>query len=584
MRLLKHSESLRVVRVFLPFLKPYTKLLALSLLLITISSVVGLFTPYITRYIVDLLGQTGSFTAIMRTGSRYFYWLGALFIMQAVFSYIQIVVTSMLGEGFIRDLRCKTFSNLVHMPIPFFDQTSVGDLSSRISNDISNIQQMLTQGAQTILVSMISVVGSAIFMLTISVRLTLTSFIIIPLLLAMILGFGRHVRRFSKGVFEMIGKMSARVQEIASQMRVVKAFGKEGNEEAVFARAAQSSYRFGIKRARTLAVFSSLNQVFLWLTLIILLVYGFYLSGQGRLSNGDLVSFLLYALKIIMPMVSLAMFFTSIQRSVAAGSRVIALLKGQREDIHDSGKPLLQTMKGAIAFADVTFAYREAPVLKEITFQIPAGKFVAFVGPTGCGKSTIVNLILGFYRTRQGTIRIDGNSYQDIHVGALRRHMAYVPQETLLFSSTIGENIRYAKPDAGDAEVAEACRMAHALEFIQRLPEGFDTLVGERGIQLSGGERQRVAIARAFLKDPAVLIMDEPTSALDMDSEQQLWHVAQQLIRHRTAIVIAHRLSTIMSADIIYVLTDGRIVEQGSHEQLLAGRGVYKKLYDMQFK
>ncbi len=575
------NDIFKVVKVFYPFIKPYRKLLFLSIFLLVFASLAGLYAPWVTKDIVNLLETEEGIQKLFTIGIRYFYIIIILFVIQAVLGYFQIIIISKVGEGFVRDIRSYLFAHLIDLPVDFFDRNRAGDLSSRASNDISTIQEMFTNGSHTIVMSMINIFGSAFIMFYISVKLSLVTLVLIPLLILMVMIFGKRVRRFSKGLYEMIGKMSSKVQEAASQIRIVKAFSQESKENSEFSDIADSSYNFAMKRAYTLAIFSSLNQIFIWGSIIAVFVFGFILVKGDFISSGELVSFILYSFKILIPLVSLAFFFASIQRTIAAGIRIIEILDTPVEKIRYVNKLKPESLKGTLIFDRVSFAYNGSDVIKDLDLIAEEREFIGIVGTSGAGKSTIASLILGFYPARSGRICIDGYDYNDLDLYHIRRFISYVPQEPQLFGGTLLENIKYGCPGATMPEIEDAVKKARIYDFIKNLPNGYNTEVGERGVKLSGGERQRIAIARAFLKDPKILIMDEATSHLDLETERDLRTASYELLKGRTTIMIAHRLSTTRDADRIVVLADGKKVEEGNHAELMERRAVYYNLYNL---
>lgn len=577
----KKNEIIRVLRVFYPFIRPYKKLLLISLVFLTFGSLAGLYAPWVTKNIVNLLETDEGIQKLFTIGMKYFYLIIVIFIVQAILGYFQIIITSKVGEGFVRDLRTKLYSHLINLPVGFYDHKRAGDLSSRVSNDISTIQEMWTTGAQTLVMSSVNIIGSSIMMFIISFKLSIVALILIPLLVLMVMIFGKKVRQFSKGLYEMIGKMSAKVQESASQIRIVKAFTQEDKENAEFNEIAHSSYGFAMKRAYTLAIFSSLNQIFIWGSIIGVFVFGFILVQKEFLSSGDLVAFILFSFKILIPLVSLAFFFASIQRTIAAGMRVIEILDYPVEGIRYINKQRPDDIRGSITFENVAFAYDGTDIIRDFDLTVREGEFIGIVGTSGAGKSTIASLILGFYFTNRGRILLDGYDYNDLDLYHIRRFISYVPQEPQLFNGTIMENIRYGNQNSTIKEIEDVLKRARIYDFINSLPGGYDTQVGERGVKLSGGEKQRIAIARAFLKDPKILIMDEATSHLDLETERDLRRASLELIKNRTTIMIAHRLSTTRDADRIIVLADGMKIEEGNHTELMEKQAVYYNLYNL---
>lgn len=575
------SDLIKVLRVFYPFIKPYRKLLGFSLLFLAMGALAGLYAPWITKSIVDLIATEDGLHKLFSIGIRYFYLIIIIFIIQAVLGYLQIIVISKVGEGFVRDIRTHLFSHLINLPVGFFDDHRAGDLSSRLSNDITTIQELWTSGAHKIVMSSINIIGAAIFMFIISVRLSIVTLIFIPLLILMIMFFGKRVKKYSKGLYEMIGKMSAKVQESAGQIRIVKAFTREDKENADFYKVADSSYDYAMKRAYTMAIFSSLNQIFIWASIIGVFVFGFIMIQREVISSGELVAFILFSFKILMPLVSLAFFFTSFQRTIAAGIRIIEILEAPPEKIRYTNKLRPDSIRGEIIFDKVSFAYNGTDVIKDLDMEIDQNEFIGIVGTSGAGKSTIISLILGFYWSDRGRILLDGYDYKDLDMYHIRKFISYVPQEPQLFSGTILENIRYGNLESSMEEIEEAIKKARIFELINTLPHGMDTQIGERGVKLSGGEKQRIAIARAFLKDPKILIMDEATSHLDIETERDIRYASKEIIKNRTTIMIAHRLATVKEADRILVLADGRKMEEGNHTELMDKKAIYYNLYNL---
>ncbi len=581
---ISRSSTLNFIRTFSPHLRPYRLLLG-SVIVLTLAEILtGLASPLVAGRIIDLLAQPEGFTRLMTSESIQVIFITALFSIQAFASYAQTIASSRLGEGFVRDLRVRVFGRLMDKPLPVFDTLRAGDASSRISKDIAEVQEFFTEGLHGILLSLVNTVGAAGAMLFISPQLSILSLVLVPASTFLVLAFRRRVRNQSKGMLQVVGRMANHVQESVSQIRVIKAFAQEDREVGGFGRVADESRQCGIRLARTLAAFTAMNRVAVWVVLIVLLFFSFYLVGRGDITQGELVTFMLFAYRLSAPLSSLSYTITSIQRSIAAGERVIEILEGESETERFQGRLIPQVVQGRIEFENVCFGYNGHHVLQNLSFTIEAGRLAALVGPSGAGKSTVVNLILGFYDIQSGTLRMDGRSYADLNLRELRRCMAYVPQDPMLFSGTIRDNIAYGMPDATFGQIEEAAANANGLDFIRALPQGFETEVGERGLQLSGGERQRIAIARAFLKNPRILILDEATSSLDAETEHQLKKAMARLVRGRTSIVIAHRLSTIMDADVIHVFEGGRIVEQGDHAALMAGGGLYAHLTSLQLR
>jgi subfamily B ATP-binding cassette protein MsbA len=578
------SSTIRFITSFSPYLRPYWGLLALVVVLTLAEILAGLTSPLVAGRIIDLLAQPDGLGRLLTTERLQAVLITGLFILQAVTGYTQTIASSRLGEGFVRDLRVRVFGHLIDKPLPCFDTLRPGDASSRISKDIAEVQEFFTDGLHGILLSLVNTLGAAGAMLFISPQLSMLSLVLVPASTFLVLAFRRRVRSESRGMLQVVGCMSNRVQESVSQIRVIKAFGQEERETADFLKVAEESRQCGVRLARTLAAFSVMNRVAVWVVLIVLLFFSFYLVGRGSITQGELVTFMLFAYRLSAPLSSLSYTITSIQRSIAAGERVQEILEGESEEDRFRGRLVIEDIRGHIELRNVNFGYNGHHVLENLSLTVEAGQFAALVGPSGAGKSTVVSLILGFYDIQSGSLSMDDRSYADLNMKELRRHMAFVPQDPMLFSGTIRDNIAYGMPDATFGEIEAAAANANALHFIRALPHGFETEVGERGLQLSGGERQRIAIARAFLKDPRILILDEATSSLDAETEHQLKKALARLVQGRTSIVIAHRLSTIMDADVIHVFDQGRIVEQGDHATLLARNGLYAHFTSLQLR
>ncbi len=581
---ISRSSTLKFIRTFSPHLRPYLLLLGFVVVLTLAEILTGLASPLVAGRIIDLLAQPEGLTRLLTSERLQLFFITALFALQAISGYAQTIASSHLGEGFVRDLRVRVFARLMDKPLPAFDTLRAGDASSRIARDIAEVQEFFTDGLHGILLSLVNTIGAAGAMLFISPQLSILSLVLVPASTFLVLAFRRRVRNQSKGMLQVVGRMSNHVQESVSQIRVIKAFGQEERETGDFGQVADESRQCGVRLARTLAAFSVMNRVAVWVVLIVLLFFSFYLVGRGDITQGELVTFMLFAYRLSAPLSSLSYTITSIQRSIAAGERILEILEGESETERFHGRLVPDAIQGRIDFENVCFGYNGHHVLQNLSFTIEAGRFAALVGPSGAGKSTVVNLILGFYDIQSGILRMDGRSYDDLNLKEMRRRMAFVPQEPMLFSGTIRDNIAYSMPGATFGQIEEATANANGLDFIRALPKGFETEVGERGLQLSGGERQRIAIARAFLKDPRILILDEATSSLDAETEHQLKKALARLVRGRTSIVIAHRLSTIMDADVIHVFDQGRIVEQGDHAALMARKGLYAHFTSLQLR
>lgn len=606
---LKVATSISWRRLF-RYVKPYRKRLSIALVCLLISSLIGLMVPLVSGLLVDAIsGQTASGRSTLFTFVGEFYsnilkrtppqfrgglvnWVVltmlGVFVLQAVFNYIQSYFLSYVGERVMADLRLQTYEHVQRMSLRFFNDRRTGEIMSRITNDVTTIQNTTTVNVATLLQGAITFAGSLAFMLFLSVRLTLLTMVVVPALLLAGIVFGRRIRRISTEVQDRMADASSVLEETVSGVRVVQSFAREAYERGRFRNAIEAAFNTSMRRAKVRAIFLPIVSFLGFGSLMIVLWYGSQLVVSGQISPGDLVSFLIYSGTIAASLGTFTGLYSQLQEALGATQRVFGILDTE-PDIKDKPDAIpLPPIKGAVDFERVFFSYEESEskpgtVLHNINLQIAPGEIVALVGPSGAGKTTLVNLVPRFYDVTQGAVKIDGYDVRDVQLHTLRGQIGIVPQETLLFGGTIGDNIRYGNLEASEDELIAASKAANAHQFITQLPEGYDTLVGERGVKLSGGQRQRVSIARALLKNPRILILDEATSALDTESEALVQEALDRLMENRTTFVIAHRLSTVQIADRIAVMDRGRIVELGSHQELMALGGLYSRLYTLQF-
>lgn len=565
---------------FASFLKPHRALFILTLLFAVTSSAAGVALPLLAGELVNLLQAAKSASELLQgpgDGARQLGLLLFVFALQALCGWAQVVYSSMLAEGVVRDMRLAAFSGLLRKPILFFDSARAGDMSSRVSKDINDIQELFTESLQDILLSAIEVAGALSAMLYLSWKLSALTLSIAPLTAFLVLRSRSRVRSLAKRQAGLMGDISAHVQESAAHIRTVRAFGGEAMELEGMRAVCDRFFQAGVGLARALAELTIANRVLVWGAILLVLLYGFHLIGIGDMSNGQLVAFLILAYKACQPVLLVSYATTLFQRGLTAAARVHELLTPPQSAagprVSDGWTP-----SGGVEFERVSFTYAGAPALNEFSLRIDAGEFLAVVGASGAGKSTLLKLLLGLYAPDQGRILFDGRDCAGLDLDQLRGHMAYVPQETMLFNRSVAENIAYAKPTASQAEIEAAAAEAGALEFIRALPQGFASNVGELGSRLSGGERQRIALARGFLRNPRILLMDEPTANLDAENEALLKENMSKLAKGRTTILVAHRLSTIERADRVAVLDAGRLVELGAPQELLRKRGAFYRL------
>ena len=574
----------RLVRLW-PLVRPYRGILAGATVALVLSSVASLAFPMVVRYLLDAAFVNRDRALLDRIALG----LVGLFTVQAALNYIQAYLLSAAGERSVAGLRRELFARLLEMPPGFFAERRTGELTSRLTVDIGLLQSVLSHQISEFSRQVLALVGGIVLLTYLQPRLTLTALLAAPVIVGTALVFGRRLRRITIGVQDRIAEASGVAEEAFSQIRTVQSFVQERAERARYGERIAASVRTALQRARVRGVFFGMLTFSTFAGIVFVLWQGGLLVLDGRLTAGALVGFLLYTITIAASIGALATSFTSYQEAVGAAERVFEILD-MEPAIADPAVPvaLPAPVRGAVAFESVSFRYQpdhSLPwILEDVSLTVAPGETVALVGPSGGGKTTLVSLLPRFWDVDGGRITLDGVDIRSLRLADLRSAIGVVPQEPALFSGTIRENIAYARPKATDAEVQAAARAAHAHEFVERLPLGYETLVGERGIKLSGGQRQRVAIARAILKDPAVLILDEATSNLDNESERLIEDALSKLLVGRTTLIIAHRLSTVQRADRLAVLEHGRIVEEGTHGQLLELGGLYARLYQRQFR
>ncbi len=513
--------------------------------------------------------------------------IGILFL-QSFSSFFRLSLFVNFTEHTLANLRLALYSNLVKLPMSFFSQKRVGELNSRISSDITQIQDTLTSTIAEFLRQFILIIGGVILLATQSLKLTLLMLSVVPLVAVAAVIFGRFIRKYSKKVQDQVAESQVIVEETMQGISIVKAFANEWYEIARYDGKIKEVVKIAIKGGKYRGYFASFIIFCLFGAIVAVVWFGVRLSISGEMSVGQLISFVLYSTFVGASFGGIAELYAQIQKAIGATERVFELLEETPEKINsEQDATSLQKIKGNVTFKNVAFSYpsrKEIKVLKDVNFTANFGQKIAIVGPSGVGKSTIASLLLRFYDIEGGEILIDGKNIYDYDLENLRGNMSIVPQDVILFGGTIKENIAYGKPNATDEEILIAAKQANALNFIESFPEKFETIVGERGIKLSGGQRQRIAIARALLKNPSILILDEATSSLDSESEKLVQEALEILMQGRTSIIIAHRLSTIRSADQILVLDKGVIAEQGTHQELIVlENGIYKNLSNLQF-
>ena len=491
---------------------------------------------------------------------------------------------SYIGQKVVIDVREVMFRKFQRMPMAYFDKHQTGETMSYITNDVSAIQSALVDQLIEMVTEGSILIGSIVMMVYLDWKLSLLTLIVIPLVGQAMKIFGRKLKRNGTVIQERAADITSLLQESISSIRVVKSFVREDYEIKRFINQNILNFQAAMKNVQLTSLLTPTVEFLAAVSVTFIVGFGGYEVVNGQMTAGALVAFLTYAVNLANPVKRLARVYGNLQRAMAAVDRVFAVIDlpepiRDKEDAKD-----LPKIEGHVKVDHVTFGYKEGVnALEDVSLEVKPGQMIAFVGPSGAGKSTIANLIPRFYEINSGAISIDGQDIRDVTVASLREQIGIVPQETMLFSTTVMENIRYGRLDATDEEVIEAAKAANADVFIRELPQGYDTPIGERGLNLSGGQRQRMSIARAILKNPRILILDEATSALDTESEKIVQAALDSLMVGRTSFVIAHRLSTIFNADQIYVIDGGRIKEHGTHEELLAKNGLYSHLYNIQF-
>lgn len=588
------KDSYAKARRIFSYIGPYKGTFIVGWVFLVFSSSVGLLFPYLMGQLLgspanmaDLSSpeQSSSLLQLDSINSIAFA-LFILFLLQSVFSYFRIILFTRVTENTLRDLRYVAFNRLIHMPMDFFNKNKVGELTSRISGDLNLIQETMRTTIAEFFRQVVIVLGVVIWLFFLSWKLALIMLATVPVMAIVAVFFGRFIRGLSKKAQDSAAASNGIIEESLMGISNVKSFTNEALELLKFKKAIEEIRQLNIKSGNWRGIFVSFIFLCLFGAIIFIIWKGVHMvQVEQAMSMADFFSFIMFTVMLGASVGSLPDLFASIQKAVGSTEHLMNIIEEASEQELLKGKQEIQ-LHGKIELKDVRFAYPQRPdleVLKGLSFDAQPGETIALVGSSGAGKSTISSLLLNYYTIREGAILFDNHSIDTIEVKNLRSQMAIVPQEVILFSGTIQENIAYGKPDATHEEIREAARQANALEFIESFPDQFNTEVGDRGIQLSGGQKQRIAIARAVLKDPAILILDEATSALDSESEKLVQEALDKLMVGRTSIVIAHRLSTIRKADKIIVIDNGKVIESGKHEVLMKmENGIYANLMQLQ--
>lgn len=565
-------------RLFL-LLSPYWKTIIISALLLVGRAGLELVPPLFQREIIDeiITARDLSYLGVIITALIGAYALNQL--VQIGDNYVRHA----LGEKFIFDLRVRLYAYLQKMSLSFFERTSTGELMSRVTNDLSALESFVTHGSALTAVDFMRLVGGAVILFVLDWRLAALVMIPVPILALAFRHYNTRIRPVYRRVRARLGDINAKLQDNLSGIRVIQAFAREDIEYRRFSKESERYYRARVKGIRYWSIFFPAIRFFGAMGTVIVLAAGSIMVVKGQMSLGTLVAFIAYIASIYDPINRLTEVDNIFQEAIAAGERIFELLDETME-VEDAPDAIgLPVIRGEMVFDQVDFKYGSGdPVLHAISFTMAPGEVVALVGPSGAGKTSIANLICRFYDPAKGYVSVDGYDLRSIKMTSLRRQVAVVLQDSFLFNNTVAENLHYGKPDASEDELIAAARAANAHDFIMQLPEGYDTEIGERGVKLSGGQKQRLALARAILADPRILILDEATSSVDAEAEYLIQQALDRVLKGRTALVIAHRLSTIRNADKIIALDRGRIVEIGSHEELMQHGGLYNQLYQRQ--
>jgi subfamily B ATP-binding cassette protein MsbA len=536
--------------------------------------------PWLNQLIVTLAGPEK--IAMLKFAALAVVGIAAL---GAVCNFTEKYITASLGQWVMHDLRHTLYSHIQRLSLSFHDNKRTGDLIGRLTSDIDAIQGFITSGLLGALTSSLTLIGMMAVMFCLSGQFTIIALSVAPLLFVVVFHYTSRIKKATREVRQKEGEMVSVIQEVLSSMHVVKAFAREEFERRRLSDQSRQSIEIALKARGLKVKLSPLVDMIVAIGTCMVVWFGGKMALAGSLSAGSLVLFIWYLGKMYKPMRELAKMTDAYTKACVGYERIREVLETEHQVTDASGARLAPKFAGKIELDDVTFGYEpNYPVLKRISLTIEPGQLVALVGPTGAGKTTIVNLVARFYDTNSGSVRIDGLDVKLFKQESLRQQISFVLQDTLLFRGTVWYNIAYGKPGATRPEIVDAAKLANAHEFIERLPHGYDTIIGEHGVTLSGGQRQRIAIARAVVRNSPILILDEASTGLDAASERLVFEALDRLMQGKTSIVIAHRLATISTADVIFVINDGEIVERGNHSELLCKRGLYAELYDMQFR
>jgi subfamily B ATP-binding cassette protein MsbA len=584
-----HKSSLSLRRL----LKPHAGLLSIGIAAIAVEGLANLAEPWPLKIVLDYVLKskaTQGWLAWAGTDKAALLKFAALAVLAiaaigAISSFTEKYITATLGQWVVHDLRHTLYSHLQRLSLGFHDRKQTGDLISRLTVDIEAIQGFITSGLLGVFVNSFTLAGMIAVMLWLNPRFTAIALSVAPLLFVVVFHYTRRIKKATREVRKKEGEMVSVIQEVLSSMHVVKAFAREEFEQHRLAKESRESIDIAMRVRGMKVRLSPMVDMIVAVGTCLVLWFGGRMALAGTLSAGSLVLFIWYLGRMYKPMRELAKMTDAYSKAAIGYERIGEVLDTDHAVKDLPGARGAPTFRGQIEFDNVTFGYSAGhPVLKRVSLSVEPGQIAAVVGPTGAGKTTILNLISRFYDANSGTVKIDGADVRLFQQESLRRQISLVLQETLLFHGPVWSNVAYGKPEATRAEILRAARLANAHDFIEQLPQGYETIIGERGVTLSGGQRQRIAIARAVIRDTPILLLDEASNGLDAASEKLVFDALTRLMQGKTSIVIAHRLATIQSADVIFVVDDGEIVERGTHDELMESGGLYSELYDLQFR
>jgi len=578
-------------------LKPHTASLSLGFLAVVGEAIANLLQPWPLKIVLDEVfkGHAGKsdlphfvyrFLGTDKFATVKFACLAVLAIalLDAFSTYGEKYLTTSVGQWVTYDLRRGIYAHMQRLSLSFHDQNRTGDLISRVTSDVDDIQSFISSGLLSSLINIITLIGMVGVMFCLNWQFTLIALSVAPVLFSVVYTYTRRIKKAARKVRKKESVVFSVVEEVLSSIRVVKAFARERYEQDRLEEASLDEVESSLRARSLKAKLTPLVDVIVAIGTCLVLWFGARMTLSGALSVGSMVLFVQYLSKMYKPMQELSKMTDTYSKAVVGYERIQEILQTDNEVRDLRGAKAVKKLQGKIEFEHVSFAYTaEQPVIKDINFSIDPGQVAALVGPTGVGKTTILSLIPRFYDPNEGTVKIDGTDVKGLQQQSLRQQISYVLQESVLFHGPLWQNIAYGKPDASRKEIVCAAKLANAMEFIEKLPQGLDTIVGERGMTLSGGQRQRIAIARAVIRNTPILMLDEPTSGLDAASEKLVFEALDRLMEGKTTIVIAHRLSTIRRADVIFVVNEGTIVEKGKFRELLKADGLFAELHRLQF-